>query len=512
MRNYLFPLVTVFSLLTPYAPAAQEAQPKTLFERWYVLMLGQERAGWSRQQVTEGGEGIVTESETQIEVRRGGPSIRMRSTSRFVEAQDGRPIRAESVQMLGALEIRQSLTFGVNGVVLETAQGSQVRRQLVQAPTEPWLAPQAASRYVESQLAAGAKEIRYWTMDPGIGPKPVQVSASVTGPATVEVFGKAVPAIAWNSTISILPGVTAEEFVDGAGRPIRSLVRIATGLELTLLQADEALARLEVDPPELMAATLITPDRPIEQARALRQAVYELRLSKPTEVAWVPAASQPANAAVAELPEAGYQRVVWGEQGVARVVVDLDDPVNPGEDLPREADLTASLVVNSDDGQIRQMAGEALRSRPGSSDAVQAEALRQFVHRFVKTKDLSVGFATASEVARTGEGDCTEHAVLLAAMLRSVKIPSRTVSGLIYVDSFLGRSGVFGYHMWTQAWITDGGGRWVDLDATLASPFDAAHIALATNSHQDDGGANDLVKMAQWLGGLEVKVVEAGGE
>ena len=57
---------------------------------------------------------------------------------------------------------------------------------------------------------------------------------------------------------------------------------------------------------------------------------------------------------------------------------------------------------------------------------------------------------------------------LLAAMLRADDIPSRTVSGLVYVSSFEGAKDIFGYHMWTQGWIAeDGKGRWVDLDATL---------------------------------------------
>jgi hypothetical protein len=120
-----------------------------------------------------------------------------------------------------------------------------------------------------------------------------------------------------------------------------------------------------------------------------------------------------------------------------------------------------------------------------------------------------VGFATASEVARTRQGDCSEHAVLLAALLRGAGIPSRTVSGLIYTDEFLGRKNVFAYHMWTQAWLTQGvGGRWVDLDATLdALPFDAAHIALATSSQSDVGAVNDIVKIAGLLGRLSLQVV-----
>ena len=88
------------------------------------------------------------------------------------------------------------------------------------------------------------------------------------------------------------------------------------------------------------------------------------------------------------------------------------------------------------------------------------------------------------EGARAAEGDCTEHATLLCAMLRADGIPARVGSGLIYADRFAGEEEIFGYHMWTQALLEiDGQERWVDLDPTLPSrAFDATHIAVATSS------------------------------
>ena len=81
------------------------------------------------------------------------------------------------------------------------------------------------------------------------------------------------------------------------------------------------------------------------------------------------------------------------------------------------------------------------------------------------------------------------------------------------MDQFLGQAGVFGYHMWTQAWIQDPGddtGRWVDLDATLPDrSFDASHIALATSAMADDTMVNDVVAMARMFGRVKIKVVDA---
>jgi hypothetical protein len=131
--------------------------------------------------------------------------------------------------------------------------------------------------------------------------------------------------------------------------------------------------------------------------------------------------------------------------------------------------------------------------------------MRRFVYRYITRKDLSVGFGSASEVARSREGDCSEHGCLLAAMLRADGIPSRAVSGLIYADQL---GGAFGYHMWTQGLFEIDGQRcWIDLDATLApsTPFDATHIALVVTSLADDQPQIPLVAIVPLLGRLAIR-------
>jgi hypothetical protein len=102
--------------------------------------------------------------------------------------------------------------------------------------------------------------------------------------------------------------------------------------------------------------------------------------------------------------------------------------------------------------------------------------LENFVRGFIRKKDLSVGYASALEVAKNPQGDCTEHAVLLAALGRANGIPTRVVDGLVYVDRYAGAEHVFVPHAWAQAYV-DGG--WRSFDAALHG-FDAGHIALST--------------------------------
>lgn len=166
------------------------------------------------------------------------------------------------------------------------------------------------------------------------------------------------------------------------------------------------------------------------------------------------------------------------------------------------------------DSRNRDVVGLAtnvqMMSREDRNNApVLAERMRRHVHGHINRKSLDVGFATASEVARTREGDCTEHAVLLAAMLRAAGIPSRVVSGLIYVDEFVGQKGVFGFHMWTQALLPgpDGEGVWVDLDATLDRlPRDATHIGVAVSTLEGSERVNTMAAVAPLLGALSIEV------
>ena len=57
--------------------------------------------------------------------------------------------------------------------------------------------------------------------------------------------------------------------------------------------------------------------------------------------------------------------------------------------------------------------------------------------------------APADHVARTLRGDCTEFAMLGAAMCRAAGVPSRTAIGLVYHTDRLGTPKL-SYHMWME--------------------------------------------------------------
>jgi hypothetical protein len=171
----------------------------------------------------------------------------------------------------------------------------------------------------------------------------------------------------------------------------------------------------------------------------------------------------------------------------------------------------ASVVADAKDPEIVALAGRALRG-VADEPAARAEALRAAVHRHLSDKNLASGFATASECVRSRAGDCTEHAVLLCALLRSQGIAARVASGLLYVADAGEVRNSYGWHMWTQALV---GGAWTDLDAVLppgGPGFDASH--LLTGTSPADGSALDaeLVRIVDLMGDLAIEVRSVDGK
>jgi len=107
------------------------------------------------------------------------------------------------------------------------------------------------------------------------------------------------------------------------------------------------------------------------------------------------------------------------------------------------------------------------------------------------------GMLTAKEALERGCGDCTEHSVLLAAILRARGIPARLAAGIAYIG------GQFGFHMWNLAWI---GGEWLPVDATFGyAPIPADRITMALVG-ADDKVENVAASLLPALGKLEITV------
>lgn len=182
---------------------------------------------------------------------------------------------------------------------------------------------------------------------------------------------------------------------------------------------------------------------------------------------------------------------------------DASEPARDGfttlTKAPDDADLQSGPIIDGNASAVGKLAGLS----PATDPMALALDLARTVNQLIRPGDLSRGFATASQTAQDGVGDCTERAVLLAAMLRARKIPAKVVAGLVYTE-VSGRPQM-AYHMWTLAWIDD---RWVSLDATLGGLAPADRIAIASSNLADGNEYNCLAPILTAIGKFDIEVLD----
>lgn len=471
---------------TAQTPARSETAPGE--EHWYRVDVAGTPAGWMVSRETSRGEERISEETLQMSFKRGGEEITIEMATRFVETAEGRPKIAWSRQKLGVLPIEVTYEFLPDGMRVTREQNGQVARENQPLPQGTWATPRQADVEVRRQLAAKSEAFATRTIDPSVGPMPIDTFWILEErDVELKIEDQTFRVSRWSQSMSFAPQLSTLVDVTADGVMVRSTT-LVMGLEMVLVLSTRERVMALRGAPEMLVQSFIYPDVPIERPRETVRAEYEIK----TETGGFP-----------NFPTVGDQ-TAKNARGLATVTVALgSSPVLEGEKTDEY--LAASAYLNHKDPKLRALREQALRETP-NEPAVRAETLRGFVHGYLERKNLNSVLATASEVAATRAGDCTEHAVLLAALLRADGIPSRLVTGLIYVDSFVGKSKLFGYHMWTQALV---GKRWIDLDATLDRRFDAAHVAFTTTALNDEGGALlEMAKIIPMIGRLEVKVLK----
>lgn len=161
------------------------------------------------------------------------------------------------------------------------------------------------------------------------------------------------------------------------------------------------------------------------------------------------------------------------------------------------SELQESLKTNlSVDWDAPAIVVKAKEIVGGEKDAwAAARKLNHFVNGYLE-KAYGSSSDRATDVLATAKGDCTEHALLLTALLRASGIPARRIDGLVYMKAADGVPALY-WHEWVQAWV----GEWVEMDPTFNEEIaDPTHIALGTEARVDTAGL---------IGKLKLEMVDA---
>jgi Transglutaminase-like superfamily len=229
---------------------------------------------------------------------------------------------------------------------------------------------------------------------------------------------------------------------------------------------------------DLVANAAVPVDRPIEDARQ--------RMSLRLRLAGIPTEKVPSDE---EQVRNGSVLTI-----IRRSLADLQSYPLPYRGDAHAEDLKATAFLQSEHPRLLGVVHDVVGAEP---DAVRAAMrLNDWVYNYLR-KVPTISIPNALQVLDMGEGDCNEHAVLLAALGRAAGMPTRTVAGAVYIN------GAFFYHAWCEVWL----GRWVSIDPALHQfPADATHIKFVV------GGLEEQLGMIEFIGRLRLEVLDDAGE
>jgi len=250
------------------------------------------------------------------------------------------------------------------------------------------------------------------------------------------------------------------------------------GSNMTMFACPKSCALSPNDQFDIFAETSVDMPTKLKPEDLSGKIIYNFRSDKPLDKFSIPYSSEQSFKLTNEM----------------EFIIQTDNNAQLPDDLNYEQKhLDANDWIQSDNQKIIDLTNKTIsKNKPDSFNML---VLEKFVRNYITDKNFSIGYASALETLIYKNGDCTEHALLLAAMARVAGIPTRIATGLVYNQN----QNVLAGHAWVQAWIND---KWQSYDAS-SSGFDAGHIALSYGN----GEPNDFYSGIMLIGHLKLSQI-----
>jgi hypothetical protein len=474
------------------AALAAEPAADVLRDQWDVAYVGSDRIGFFHLQTTRrnsatGVPVICTRQHSKLTIRRFGQTMQMESISDFFEQTDGR-LYATSSQSLISNEVTRSQGRLVGAGKFEVtvdSKGAQVK-QTIEWPADVQ-GPYAQDESLRTKPLSPKEERTFRTFLPELNVVALRtLTASDIEPTDMPGEQRLVDLLRVVEK-SDKVALTSNLWMNPKGEIVKMTLPVAD-LTMTTYRTtrEEAIRDVGEGTVDLGLQTLVKPDKPVRNAHTVTSVTYRLDFSD-------------AEAATA-IPESRHQQIIE-RAGNSLLVKEQrtkpadDAPIGPS---PGEEFLATNTYIQPNNAEIQRLARAATEDL--EHPWPKAIRLEEWVSKNMKHQDFSIGFAPSSEIIETRQGDCTEHAVLLAAMCRALGIPSRVAMGLVYLEA----STSFGYHMWTEVFV---GGDWYAVDGTIGyGSIGGGHIKIADGSLQGVDANSTFLPIFKVIGKLKIRV------
>lgn len=471
----------LFCILTIFSSAASADKPE-----YYAVMMDGQKVGHAimTREIKDGK--VYTGQQMSMTISRMGVVMTAESSDSYIETIDAEPLGFESKMSVSGME------SGSKGKILENGKmevyvyaGGMGQTQIMDYPPDALM----AEGVLKMQKKRGLNEGDKFTVKCFI-PSMLAVGtveAETFGKEKVKLFGTVATATKQKITTNINGQIIATIDYVGNDMKIYKSIMPSMGMNFELISCDKKFALSDNVIVDMLDETLVQCPAALPDRSTLKSVTYYLEPNDDVELA---------------IPSEGSQSVSQeGKLTLVKVTqTKPDSPIALSYSGANKEILDATKptqYIQSSDQSIIALAKQAIGNTQDAATAVYE--IEKFVGDYITNKNMSVGYASAVEVANTKEGDCTEHAVLTAALCRAIGIPARIAVGLVYVDSLSEKKNVFGGHAWTEAYIGD---KWIGLDATRG--YGPGHIKLASGN----GDPGDFLAMMNLMGSFEIKKVD----
>lgn len=472
--------------------------PGRFADEWMEIYMAGGKVGYAHSTMARNGDRISTYLKFYIRLGRAAQPITVEMIQSTEETLDGKPIEFSSETSMATMKYGQRGTIQGDRVTITTSQLGMDQKQEYPFPVGSLM---TWGLFRES-LIRGFKPGLTYTVDTYAPDLRLDGSVrAVTQIGDWEEFllrGKKTKGQRMTVTMqSPMGAMEMISWVDKNAVSLKSKLPIPGMGDMVLLAADQKTALSDFVPPEMFMTSVIKAKNPIDYKKAKRITYHITGKGK--------------SVSFDDMPETDAQKIIKRSGSAIDITLTRvpHTPTSGRRGKPLTDDqlgefLGANLMMNVNDPDLIRLATRAAGDE--KDPFALGDKLRRFVTDYVEEKNLNIGFATASEVVRTKEGDCSEHGVLLAAIGRIAGLPSRVAVGLAYVPIFGNSRDIFGYHMWTQFYID---GRWIDFDAALReSNCSPIRIAFATSSLKNAGLADLSLPLLSKIGAIDIDVVK----
>ena len=480
----LYAIVVALCLLSGGAAwAVDETQSKT---EYMALLVGGQKLGYVANVRLVAAGKVTTTQSMVLTIKRMGMELKLKQSETSVETTGGAPLSFSSSQDLGIMVQTTEGTVTDGKAKVKVSSGPKVREMELDWPEGAMLPEGLRLLSLRKGFKQGTTYSARAFMPSML--KAFDANTTIGARKQIDLLGRVVELIEVKSVLDSPQGrIETVGYVDDDGETLKTVTSMM-GMQMEMVACTREFALMPVDSIDIFDKVLVscpTPLSPVGEAKAV---TYRIEATD----------GSAKSAAKLKFLDSPSQKVAIDGNSV---VVTVRPVAVAGGALPYKGSdpaalkaLKATAHLQSDAKEIMALSRKAVA---GANDAAcAARQIQDFVSKYVTVKDLSVGYATALEVAKSRQGDCTEHAALAAAMCRSAGVPAQVVTGLAYVKSFAGKRDIFVPHAWFRVFID---GAWVDYDAALKS-FDAGHIALVAG----DGDPSDFFAVVNTLGNFRI--------